>query len=168
MNRVHRVVGIGELDNHDTQKRLFGLNLKIFPFAKAFRYIRTHILTEFPFQKDAGRDMENLFSSLKRGRAYVAQEYFRPAKGFHLNLREGEREATMGDEFFLQSKALMTVRLPCQGKIHLVRNGERLGETVSDRLEYIIQEEGIYRIEVYLRAFGRYRPWIFSNPLFVR
>jgi hypothetical protein len=27
---------------------------------------------------------------------------------------------------------------------------------------------GVYRIEADLKAFGRYRPWIFSNPIYVK
>jgi hypothetical protein len=28
-------------------------------------------------------------------------------------------------------------------------------------------EPGVYRVEAFLRVYGKYRPWIFSNPIFV-
>ncbi|MBI3599897.1 MAG: PHP domain-containing protein [Nitrospinae bacterium] len=51
LNKEKRVTGIGEIDNHNTKRRLFGLNFYIFNFGYAFKTIRTHILTERPFQK---------------------------------------------------------------------------------------------------------------------
>ncbi|MGZ3592809.1 MAG: PHP domain-containing protein, partial [Syntrophales bacterium] len=43
LNSNAKVVGIGELDNHDTSKRELGFNLSVFPFAKAFKFMRTHV-----------------------------------------------------------------------------------------------------------------------------
>jgi hypothetical protein len=34
--------------------------------------------------------------------------------------------------------------------------------------EYEIKEKGVYRIEVSLKHLGKYYPWIFSNPVYVR
>jgi len=31
-----------------------------------------------------------------------------------------------------------------------------------------IDERGIYRVEVYLKRHLKYRPWIFSNPIYVK
>ena len=168
LNQKSRVVGIGELDNHNTLKRVFGLNLDIFPFRKAFRFVRTHVLTERPLEKDYGKDMEILFGALKGGRAYVAQEYFREAKGFSFMITDGEEEASMGDEFFLKSEAQLKIGLPCRGKIQIMRNGELFREIVVESLECPLTQVGIYRVEVYLKALGKYRPWIFSNPIYVR
>lgn len=168
LNRKSRVVGIGELDNHNSNKRIFGLNLDIFPFRKAFRFVRTHILTEKPLIKDDRKDIDSLFSALKAGRAYAALEYFHGAGGFFFKVTDGEKEAFMGDVFSLKSEARLKTGLPCRGKIHIMRNGELFREAVAEYLECPLTEDGIYRVEVYLRAFGRYRPWIFSNPVFVK
>ncbi len=168
LNQKSRIVGIGELDNHNTLKRIFGLNLDIFSFRKAFRFVRTHLLTEKPLKKDDQTDMDTLFKALKGGMVYVAQEYFREAKGFSFVITDEEKEASMGDEFFLKSEAQLKIGLPCRGKIQIMRNGELFREMIAESLECSLTQEGIYRVEVYFKAFGKYRPWIFSNPIYVR
>jgi hypothetical protein len=93
LNRSSRVVGIGESDNHDTEQRLGPFNLSVFPFRKAFRYVRTHLLTETPLLHDADHDIPLLLESLALGRAYVAQESFAPARGFSFILHDEQAQA---------------------------------------------------------------------------
>jgi hypothetical protein len=168
LNRKSRVVGIGELDNHNTRKSIFGVNLDIFPFRMAFRFVRTHLLTGRPLEGDRSKDMEILFDALKKGRVYVAQEYFQAAKGFSFRVTDGTREASVGDEFFLGSEAKLKTVLPCRGKIRIVRDGELFHETIAESLECTLTQGGIYRVEAYFKALGKYRPWIFSNPIYIR
>lgn len=168
LNGLSRVVGIGELDNHDTPKRFCGLNLSVFPFARAFRFIRTHIVTDAPLRKNSQEDIEILLTALSRGRAYVALEYFRKARGFSFLLSDGEGTATMGDEFLLKGQATVHVAIPEKGKISLIKNGATMRQVTGRILEAPITENGNYRVEVYLKKCGRYRPWIFSNPIYVR
>jgi hypothetical protein len=162
------VVGIGELDNHDTVKRLLGLNLSIFPFARVFRLVRTHILTPSPLTGDSQADIATLLSALDAGRAYVALDHHRSASGFALTLTEDGRSATMGDEFRLERRAELTVSLPHKARIRIIRNGVPLHEAAQRELTVTIREPGAYRIEAALRILGRCRPWIFSNPIYVR
>jgi hypothetical protein len=168
LNQARKVVGIGELDNHETVKEMFGIEFYIFPFEKAFRFIRTHILTEAGFLGEDELDREIILSALRRGRAYVAFEYFEPSRGFSFVVMDESEVATMGDEFYLDDMAIVQVELPCKGKIRLIRNGELFRETVGLELTCGIDEPGIYRVEVYLRKALKYRPWIFSNPVYVR
>lgn len=168
LNQRSRVVGIGELDNHNTRRKFFGLGLDIFPFRKAFRFVRTHVMTERPLRKDFRTDIETLFGALKSGRVYVAQEYFRDAKGFSFMITDAEKEAAMGDDFSLNGEAQLKAGLPCRGKIHIIRNGSLFREAVAQSLECLLTQGGVYRVEVYLKALGKYRPWIFSNPIYVR
>lgn len=168
LNRSRKVVGIGELDNHETVKKLLGIQFHIFPFSKAFRFIRTHILTEAEFLKEDELDREIILSALRRGRAYVALEYFERAEGFSFVIMDESEVATMGDEFFLDDLAIVQIELPMKGKIRLIKDGELFREQVGRELTCGIDEPGIYRVEVYHRRALMYRPWIFSNPIYVR
>ncbi|MBN2538424.1 MAG: PHP domain-containing protein [Deltaproteobacteria bacterium] len=168
LNQNSRVVGIGELDNHDSFKKVLGMGFSVFPFSKAFKFVRTHLLTEAPLVRDNGKDQKMLLTALERGRAYAALEYFCEAKGFLFMIADKARQATMGDEFFLDGKALLRVEVPERSRICVIRDGVPFGETVGKIKEYEIRKKGVYRIEVFLKHFGKYRPWIFSNPVYVR
>ncbi len=167
-NTTHRVVGIGELDNHDTPYTIWGITISVFPFRRALRFVRTHLLLEEPLHGEIEGDIGTLLKALQRGRAYIAMEYFRDAQGFALSISDGDREATMGDEFSWTGNAVLRVTVLGKGKIRIIRDGEPCAETVGTEMTYTISQRGIYRAEVYTRIWGRYRPWIFSNPVYVK
>ena len=168
LNKEGRVVGIGELDNHDTPRKILGITVGVFPFKRAFRFTRTHLLLDNPLKGKAEEDIKALLNALANGRAYVAMEYFRDAKGFSLSLSDFNREVTMGDEFSLKGEALLNVKIPEKGKIRIIHDSRLFAETIDKNITCKILQRGIYRAEVYLKVRGRYRPWIFSNPVYVR
>jgi hypothetical protein len=161
-------VGIGELDNHDTPYTIGGLTIGIFPFQRAFRFMRTHLLLDNPLQGEAQGDITALLKALERGRAYIAMEYFRDARGFSLTLSDAGREATMGDEFSLKGGAVLRVTVPEKGKIRIIQDGDLCDEAIGKDIMYTVSQRGVYRAEVYAKIWGKYRPWIFSNPIYVR
>lgn len=167
LNKAGRVVGIGELDNHDTTRTILGITLGIFPFRRAFRFIRTHLLLDNPFQGEAEEDIKALLEALERGRSYIAMEYFRNATGFSLTLSDGDRDVTMGDQFALKGDATLQVTAPEKAKIRIIHDGHPCAEVVGTDLTYTVSQKGVYRAEAYARTWGRYRPWIFSNPVYV-
>jgi hypothetical protein len=167
LSQERRVVGIGELDNHDTVMRLWRLKLSVFPFARVFRLIRTHILTTGPLSGNSRTDIATVLDALKNGRTYVALDHYRNSSGFSLLLTDEGRRATMGDEFILRRSAELTASVPHKARIRLVRNGSSFHQTTGKELAITLREPGIYRIEAYLNVLGRYRPWIFSNPIYV-
>jgi hypothetical protein len=167
LTQKRRVVGIGELDNHDTLKRFLGLNLSIFPYARIFRLIRTHILTTVPLSGNSRDDITTLFDALRNGRVYIALDYYRSSSGFSLLLAEEGRYATVGDEFDLHRSAELRVSVPYPGRITIIRNGNLFHQATGKELSVKICEPGVYRIEASLKVFGHYHPWIFSNPIYV-
>ncbi len=165
LSRERRVVGIGELDNHDTASRIWRFSLSVFPFARVFRLIRTHILTSCPLSGNSSADIAAVLGALKNGRAYIALDHYRNSSGFSLHLTEEGRSATMGDAFILRHSAVLTASVPYTARIRLIRNGTLFHQATGQELTLTLSEPGIYRIEADLNALGRYRPWIFSNPI---
>ena len=176
-----RVTGIGEIDNHNTKRRLFGLNFYIFNFRYAFRTIRTHILTERPFKHNplthpsplvgegGGEDIEIVYQAIKDGRVYISNDYWHSAKGFSFTISDGEKEVCIGGEFFLKAKpAFIKVNLPVNGLIRVILSGEKIYETSDTECSLEIKEKGVYRIEVYQKILRKYRPWIYSNHINVK
>ena len=167
LTQKRRLVGIGELDNHDTLKRILGFNLSIFPYTRVFRLIRTHILTDGPLSGNSRADITTLFDALRNGRVYVALDYYRSSAGFSVFLTEEGRCATMGDEFVLHHSAELKISVPYQARIRIIRNGALYHQTTGKECSVMISEPGVYRIEAYLKVFSGVHPWIFSNPLYV-
>jgi acetyl esterase/lipase len=62
----------------------------------------------------------------------------------------------------------ITANVSVPALLKLVRNGVTVEEVTGAKLEYTVQEEGAYRLEAWLNVDGEARPWIFSNPLYVR
>jgi hypothetical protein len=149
-------------------QKVMGINFSIFPFTKALKFVRTHVITEKALAKDSKKDVELLLSALKRGRVYVAGEYYREAKGFSFVITDNIRNATIGDDFTLDSKAYLTTELPATAKIRIIKDGIPYREEITHTLTCNINQCGVYRAEAYLKVFGKYTPWIFSNPIYVK
>ena len=161
-----RVVGIGELDNHDTLRRFCGIPLRVFPFHRVFHLIRTHILLEETFSGDHRLDIASVLNAMRNGRVYISLDRYRAATGFSMLMAERGREATMGDEFILHHAAEFQVRLPERARIRLIRNGTLFRKYTAKEFSEIIRDPGVYRIEADLNVLGRYHPWIWSNPIY--
>jgi hypothetical protein len=108
-------------------------------------------------------------AALEAGRLFVAHDGLCPAKGFRfdyvsddgLNLFMGEE-----DRFFPGN---LVVELPRPGEIRLIRDGRVAGTWRGSEASHRVEEPGVYRVEVYRKVFPfGWRPWIFSNPIYLR
>lgn len=168
LNQTKKIVGIGELDNHASIKKIGGIKIVAFPFNRAFKFIHTHICTQEPFSGNSAKDISLLFNALRNGRCYIAMEYFHTSKGFSFLIVQNKKEYSMGDSISLADKAQIYISLPTSALVRIIRNGILLVEETSKDVILPIEEGGVYRVEAYLKAYGKYRPWIFSNPIFVQ
>jgi hypothetical protein len=62
----------------------------------------------------------------------------------------------------------LSAATPLKCSMKLVRNGEELKRANTDRLDFDVKMSGVYRIEAWLEVDGEQRPWIYSNPIYVR
>lgn len=169
LGRRGRVAGLGELDNHDFYRRLFGFDFSIFPFARAFRLVLTHVLLEEPFSGEAARDEAALLGALAAGRAYVCLEALGGGKGFQFFAIMEERTVHMGDEVGLAGQAEFVVRLPGRSAlIRLLRDGKVEVAVYGRELHHVARRPGVWRVECRLQRGGIWRPWIFANPIYLR
>lgn len=167
LNAKKRIVGYGEIDNHNSKKLFLGIAFRIFPFDYAFSTIRTHVLLTEELSKDFQKAKTQIFHALKQCRAYVAQERWNNAKGFSFRAFCDERNADIGDEFKIDSKPVkFEVRLPRykEGRIRFICNGKIVAEQ-KGQLNIEAKQPGVYRVEVNQRICGIYKPWIYSNPI---
>lgn len=165
--RMH-CVAIGEIDNHATRKRIAGVARSYFPFAFAFRTIRTHVVLPAPLTGVVETDRKTIYGALQQGQSYVSLDLWQNPKGFQFQILDATQRVDMGGRIKRQGPALVDVKLPMPGRIRLIRNGRVIRDERSRAyLERDIELPGVYRLEVDQKIGGRWRPWIFSNPIWV-
>jgi hypothetical protein len=165
-NDAHANVGLSLQEQ--TGKKI--LDLKLDPYERSFRVVRNHVLLE----KGEPLDAETLLSALRRGHSYFAFDLFGDSTGFRFKADNGADRRVMGDE--ISPGAAGTVRLsaraPVKCRMIFFRDGRAVQEVKdSAEAELTVERGGVYRVEVYLDQLGGLldgKPWIISNPIFVR
>jgi hypothetical protein len=164
-----RLVAIGGSDAHGGQFQWGLLHLRPVSYDLLMKSINMHILLRRPLAKGAREARRQIYDAMREGHLYIAHENLERAKGFRFwYVSDRGSSLSMGDEGPYAAGHLH-VEVPQGGKIHLIRNG-RLEQTWRGRKGvYRVGREGVYRVEVYRRllVFG-WRPWIFSNPIYLR
>jgi hypothetical protein len=133
------------------------------PYYRSFRNASTHVLAS-KLEEPAIR------TALKSGHAYVAHEWMGDATGFQFDAIDRDKPvAMMGDKVKRVDGLKLTAKLPLPAQIRLLRHGQVVA-TAEDKaiFEYTAKEPGAYRLEAWLKLDGEWRPWIFSNPIYVK
>ena len=166
-NDAHANVGLSFREQ--TGEEVFGLKLD--PYERSFRLVRNHVLLE----KGRRLDAESLLAALRAGRSFVAFDLFGDATGFRFDADDGGGERrTMGDEIRLPAGGAvrLAARSPVKCRTVFFRDGQVAAEVKDSALaELSADRRGVYRVEVYLDQLGTLldgKPWIISNPIFVR
>ncbi|MCD6291224.1 MAG: CehA/McbA family metallohydrolase [Anaerolineae bacterium] len=168
LTQARPVVAIGGSDVHALRYSWGPLSVVIHPYEVCFRAVNTHILTPEPFSGDLDYDRGMVLEALRRGHCWVGYDMPAVTAGFRFRARQGDRVVVMGDALSPGSLISFEVQLPRAGDIRLLRDGQVVARTHGDALYFATHEPGVYRVEVYRRAWGRRRAWVFSNPIYVR
>jgi hypothetical protein len=168
LNLKEKILGYGEIDNHDFLKRYYGLSFRIFPINYAVSTIKTHLLLKEELSRDTKTARQQIIQAMKSCGAYVSQERWNKAKGFVFEISDAEQTAAIGEEINIGGgHAELRVKVPRKAKINIIRNGSRIETRKSAQIGITINEGGVYRVEVLQKIFGFYKPWIYSNPIWV-
>ena len=77
----------------------------------------------------------------------------------------------MGDEIGFGNGLRVMVSAPLISRIVLSRDGSAIDEKSGSRVEFPINSKGAYRVEAYLDSLpapATGKPWILSNPIYVK
>ena len=165
-NDAHANVGLS-LQEQTGQKIL---EIKLDPYERSFRVVRNHVLLE----KGEPLGEENLLSALRRGHSFIAFDLFGDSSGFRFTADNGTDARAMGDEIALPDAGKVTLRArsPVKCRMLFFRDGQALQELKdSTQAELSVDRRGVYRVELYLDQLGGFlegKPWVISNPIFVR
>jgi len=139
------------------------------PYHRSFANASTHLLVH------GGKvDETVLRDSIRKGRVYVSHDWICPPEGFFVTVTGGVGQVVgmLGDEidFATTKPKLLKVRLPASASlVRLIRNGAEAArqEDTADA-SFVIEQPGVYRVEVFQKLDGEYRGWIYASPVYVR
>jgi hypothetical protein len=171
--KTRRFIGLAGNDAH---QNLQAFGRQADPYALIFRAVNTHILAPLGVAESLRPlapplTTENLMGALHAGRCFASFNLLADAAGFRFAAQvadKGPVVALMGDEVPLQDGLVLAAQCPVPGAVELLRDGIPIRRQEGRELLHPVDRAGIYRIEVSLRVVDRWRPWIFSNPIYVR
>src|SRR5262249_17150416 len=139
------------------------------PYERSLRYVTTHILAK-------QLDEPSVRDALRQGHAYVAHDWLCDPTGFAFVATDAAASrdnganvvAIMGDELKRASGCRIRAALPLGCILKLFYNGSIVMTVAADHLEFEPVTPGVYRLEAWLKIDGEERPWIYSNPIYVR
>jgi len=163
-NDAHANVGVSLKDS--SGKTLLGIQLD--PYATSFRLVRLHALIE----QNRSFDAASLLEAVRAGHCFIGFDFLGDSSGFSFEAENGSERKIQGDEISLKPDTRLRVQTPMPSRIVVLKDGVTytMESGVSAR-EFPIIERGIYRVEVYLPQLGEIvggKPWIISNPIYVR
>jgi methylmalonyl-CoA mutase cobalamin-binding subunit len=161
MCQARRVVAIGGLDAHQFGIRIAGhVPIRAMGYARTFRQLHTHVLVERELTRELEHDRALVYEALREGRCYIANDRVAEASGFAF----WADDTPMGAERAFAPGITLHARVPQAAQIRLIRDGGPLAAADGAELTHAADEPGVYRIEASLGG----RPWIYSNPIYLR
>jgi hypothetical protein len=161
-NDAHSNIGLSVNDGSGKQ----WVGVKLDPYERSFHTVETHVL----IRKDKPLSRETLLEALLQGHSYISFDLFADAKGF--SFKAEETGQLSGDEIAFQNGMQLIVRTPLSSRIVLFQNGNPTEEKIGSQVEFLVPSGGAaYRVECYLDSLpapARGKPWIISNPIYVR
>jgi hypothetical protein len=135
--------------------------LDLDPYPRSFRHVSTHLLL-------SEVTPESVWQALRASRAYVAFDWMADPTGFVARAQRGDENWPIGSEVRLADGLRLRAEAPLSGVFKLVRNGEIVSQHDGHALDVAVDKAGVYRVEVWLNLAGENRPWILTNPFYVR
>ena len=137
------------------------LEIDLDPYERSFHYVSTHL-----FMRE--QTQEAVWEALKAGRAYVGFDWIADPSGFAFYAEKDGRRELMGAEIVDSAGWTLKAVSPLPGFFKLIKDGQVIKEDRAREFEYAITEPGNYRFEVFQNLAGELRPWILTNPIYVR
>lgn len=151
--RVTLLAGVG------APPRMPVMGAKVGTYEQIFQVFTTHILAP-------ERQVDPIVDALRHGHAYVSFDLLGYVGSFAFFAQSGDRKVMMGDEIAMTPGLKLRVEMPAAAdKVVIIHNGAEAASAEDVSIfEYAPTSAGAYRVEAYRQG----RPWIYSNPVYVR
>ncbi len=160
-NNAHQNLGIVLMTT--SGKRLF--SIMVDPYLLSFKFVTNHVLLPY----ETTPSVESVLNALRSGASYIAFEQIADPTGFSFHARVGDRSLPMGAEVPVGTE--LVFQSPVPALFRLLREGNVIAELEGVRFTVDTELAGPHRVEVYLLDPPRLiegKPWIISNPIYVR
>lgn len=162
LNNFRKTVGIGTLDLHFLYFKFLNFKIEVFPFKYFFNSIRTNIITDKRLNKDT------VYEEIKKGHVYISNNYLGDAKDFIFYIKRDDEIFLMGDEIESKGNEKIIIKSPSKALIKIIYNGKCIYQKIGKELILEKIDKGFYRVEIYKFHMFNYKPWIFSNPIYLK
>jgi hypothetical protein len=164
LNLNRFVSGVGGVDAHTINIGLGPLGFRIFPIRVELQGIRTHLCFKRPVpRKNDTAVFARVISALRDGRGFISNYRRGDARGTRIVFEDRAGRITLPGKpkKRIPPAGRLIAAFPAYADVRLIRNGE-VAQQVARRqkAEFLIQDEGVYRIEAYRNGCG----WVYSNP----
>jgi hypothetical protein len=159
------------LAHHDAGEEVARLDFD--PYWVSMRFVSTHVLAR-ALEEGAVRE------AVRAGHVYVAHDWIADPTGFRFYLAgdgppqpdphgPAARPAEiMGDQAPWRPGARLVAELPVAARVRLLRDGSEVAFAPrGERFEHAVDQPGVYRVEAWVEIGGEWRPWIYSNPIYL-
>lgn len=171
-NDAHANIGVSL--NDSSGKTLFGMKLD--PYETSFRLVRLHVLApsrdSHNLATTNGLDAAHLLDAIKEGHCFIGFDLFGDTYGFRFSAQNGAEKGVQGDELKLTGQTSLAVDVPVTARVLILKDGKPHYESPgSTHVDLPVTDPGVYRVEVYLPQLGNLvsdKPWIISNPIYIR
>lgn len=140
------------------------VKLDVDPYLRSFRNSSTHVLA-------AKLNEDIIRSALKAGHAFVGHDWMGDTTGFQFCAIDGHQNplGMQGDEVKKIDGLKLTAKFSLPSYVRLLCHGKEIERAEGkSECEFGVREPGAYRVEAWLNLDGEYRPWILSNPIYVK
>jgi hypothetical protein len=163
-NDAHANIGVGLKDS--SGKTLLGIQLD--PYETSFQLVRLHVLLE----GNKPLDSTTLMDAVRAGHCFIGFDLLGDSSGFSFAAESRGERKIQGDEIALQDGTRLRVETPVASRIVVFKDGSVFMDVTGIAGKDLpITERGVYRVEVYVPKLGNTvgtKPWIISNPIYVR
>lgn len=167
--RERQVSAIGGSDAHGNIFKWGFIRFRPLRYDFLLNTINVHVLLHKKIWKDFKAAKRAIYEALREGRLFIAHDGLCPARGFRFDFVGADGSDLVMGEAGMFQKGDMIIELPREGEIRLIRDGRLEKSWRAREVVYKVRERGVYRVEVYHRLFlFGWRPWIFSNPIYLR
>ncbi len=167
--RKRKVVAIGGSDAHGSTFKWGPLRLAPFSYPYLLHSINVHVMLRKKLSRSFEEAKGEIYEAIRSGRLFIAHENLGSAKGFRFDFTAADgSDLYMGEEGPFRPGHFV-VELPEEAEIRLIKNGGVFRHRRCTEAVFPVKGKGVYRVEVYRRLFlFGWRPWIFSNPIYLR